>query len=237
MTITDETLCAFLDGELAPEEESHLRNQLAIDEILAERLETLAAVDRQMQVALSVIDNTPIPENIRRLTAELDMRNKVVKLSLWKRTHQNFQHYAVAAASLTAVVGFVLGHSLQNETTQAVQNWQSIAAILENQAGGISTKVSDTVAVTTNLTFFNQEGEYCRQFSVNTVDARKSQNIACRSEGEWRLQASIPEAESQGDYQAASGPGPIDQILDIMMKGQVLNADDEKNAINSAWSD
>lgn len=239
MTISDEKLGAFLDGELAPDEMAGLREHIASDEKLAARVEALAMVDRQVSSAIKQIDDTPIPKKIHDLANLLDQRKHVAVFPFWKRAHQQLQHYAIAAAALTAVVGFILGQSVNKDAPEAVTYWQAIAHALETRTGGKAQSLNHDATMIVNLTFFNQQGEYCRQFSVNTTDARKTQNIACRREGSWKLEASIPfEAPAdKGDYQLASGPGPIDKLIDTMMKGQVLNAEQEKAAIDAAWSD
>lgn len=238
MTISDEKLGAFLDGELAPEEMANLRERIAADEELAARVEALAMVDKQVSSAIKQIDTTPIPEKIRELANLLDQREHVAVFPFWKRAHQQIQHYAVAAATLTAVVGFIFGQGVGKVEPEAVTHWQAIAQALETQTGGKTQPLDEGTTMIANLTFFNQQGEYCRQFSVNTVDARKTQNIACRREGSWKLEASIPvEAPTdEGDYQLASGPGAIDKLIDTMMQGQVLSAEQEKLAIAAKWS-
>lgn len=239
MTISDEKLSAFLDGELPQHEMDTLREHIANDDNLAERLQTLAMLDTQVQATIKQIDEIPVPTTIQELAAKLDQRTtsgNVISLPLWKRAHQYLQHYAVAAATLAAVIGFILGSGV-TENPQAIADWRAISQALETTAGGVAEQVNDNITVTNNLTFFNQSGEYCRQFSLNSSDLGFSQNIACRQHGSWKLKASIPVNNEipQEDYQTASGPGPIDRILDGMMSGEVLSGEDEQAAINAHW--
>lgn len=239
MTITDEKLSAFLDGELPPGEMADLRERIASDETLAARVEELALVDNKLTSAMQHIDDQPLPEEIHRLARALEQRkNKVVSLPLWKRAHQQVQHYAVAAAAVTAVVGFVLGNQLGNETQTAMPHWQNISAILEHRSGGRTVPLDEHNSMTTHLTFLNKQGEYCRQFSVDRVNARNSQNIACRRSGSWELEASLPvEAPAnQQDYQLASGPGPIDEVIDNIASSAPLTAEEEQTVIENSWA-
>lgn len=237
MMISNEKLSAFLDGELPDHEMTLLRERIATDEELAERLEVLARVDKQVQNVIKHIDERPLPAAIQELAAKLDQRAEILPLPLWKRAHQNIQHYAVAAVTVAAAIGFILGVGLRDKPTEAFANWPAIATILETRVGGEPGKINAHTTVTNNLTFFNQAGEYCRQFSVRSINTDSSQNIACRQQGSWKLKASIPVNTDipQSDYQTASGPGPIDQVLDNMMSGEVLSSEDEQAALNAQW--
>lgn len=64
MKITDETLSAFLDSELSPSEMEAVRERLATDPSLTDRLAELADVDSELKSHYGDIDDRPFPESV-----------------------------------------------------------------------------------------------------------------------------------------------------------------------------
>ncbi|MCG8440516.1 MAG: zf-HC2 domain-containing protein, partial [Caulobacterales bacterium] len=67
MTITDEELSAYLDGEVPPERAAELRAALQSDAELASRFASLRAADKLVQEAYDAIFEEPVPPDVLEL--------------------------------------------------------------------------------------------------------------------------------------------------------------------------
>jgi hypothetical protein len=235
MNITDEILSAFLDNEFSEPEMNALRDQIALDPALADRLAELASVDAQLQRHYGSIDQQPMPDGVTRLLEQatsVDRPDKVVAFPWWRRLAAH-SGKAIAAA---VVAGFVMTQWLGSPAVDDPA-WSSIAQVLEQQPSGQVYDVSSDASLTPRLTFQNQAADWCRQFRLDT-ETRASEQIACRDGmGNWTTvaKAEVPLTPESSGYQSASGGQVMDAELDRRMAGQPLTRGEEADLINSGW--
>lgn len=243
MTIDDEKLSAFLDGELPEQEMAGIRAALAEDEALAQRLERLALPDDIIASTYRTIDERPLPEAVTAMLATAhnspradEQANNVVAFPLWKRINHGLQQHAALAACLALVAGFVLSqatHPALSPNTDAA--WQQVAAALDDGRSGVAQQLADGSSVTPQLSFVSQDGTYCRQYAQSGTETG-TENIACNSGGDWTLIATVHTGpQTGGTYQTASGGSVLDGVLDRMIAGAPLSADQETDAIDTEW--
>lgn len=250
MKITDETLSAFLDGELPEPEMETLRQRLAGDEELGNRLAELAAVDPMLASRYAHIDERPLPDSVRELLAEEKPAN-VISFPVWRRMQQGFQQHvqqhlqqhAGIAAATTLAIGLGLGQLFAGGGADTSDDWATIARGLESTPSGHSVELTNGKQLAPRLSFLNVQGQYCRQYQL--ADGEKgSENIACRdaegqsTAGSWQLAASVQldAIQRPGDYQTASGGAVLDNALDQMMAGDALDANAEEDLIVKGWN-
>lgn len=233
MTYSDEQLSAFLDAELAENEMEALRQALATDEALSDRLAELALVDTVVASAYATIDDRPVPEAVTTLLSPATSADNVVALPVWQRLRQRLQpQYAIAASvALLAVFGLarLMPGAGQGE-------WQTVAASLESSPSGISQPLGADIAIKPRLTYKNRDGEYCRQFQLTRSNSTE-ESIACRTDGEWQRITTLylPAVTDDSTYSTASGGSGLDAILDESIADGPFDADTESNLINNAW--
>lgn len=242
MNITDETLSAFLDNELSSPEMEAVRDQLKVDPTLTDRLAELASVDAQLQAHYGSIDDRPMPESVARMLKESPApktaaaENNVVSFPWW-RTLRSQAGKAVAAAVI-AGVALMQWFGMPSNGEPA---WQEVAQVLESQPSGqmhrLDSQSADGARLTPRLTFQNRDGDWCRQFRLNTETAA-SEQIACRGEaGKWE-QVAKAEAQPVADgatYQTASGGSALDPALDRMMDGAPVGPEEERELLEQQW--
>lgn len=242
MNITDEILSAFLDNELSEPEMNAVRDQIALDPALADRLAELASVDAELLRHYGAIDQQPLPEAIMSLLeppAPVARPDNVVAFPWWRRLKEH-SGKAVAAA---VVAGFAM---TQWPGSPAVDDpaWPSIAQVLEQQPSGQAYEIHFDATVMPRLTFRNQAGDWCRQFRVDSA-AGASEQIACRDgRGDWdsvvEVQVSSapdsPNSPNSPKYQTASGGSVLDDELDRMMAGQPVAPDGEAALLGRRWA-
>lgn len=238
MNITDETLSAFLDNELTEVEMQAVRDHLAADPALADRLAELATVDTELQAHYSSIDDRPMPPSITRMLEAggtgnaAPEKDKVVTFPWWRRMRSHIGK-AVAAA---VVAGVAMTHWL-TLPSHGEPTWSEVVKVLDNQPSGEVYSVSDQATLTPRLTFRNQAGDWCRQFRLQTQDSA-SERIACRSQaGAWEQVAQVDTglSSSPDTYQTASGGNVLDQTLDRIMAGAPIGPSAERALLQHEW--
>lgn len=263
-TFSDEILSAFLDAELPEQQMEQIRAALLDDDNLAERLANLAMVDEIVANEYDKINQQPLPAAINELLAaipedsasteslekakeftssaasqkQLDAESKVVSLSLWQRTKNAANnHYSIAASVAVAAGLFATLFFQQNTVTG--DTWQEVAQILDNQTSGIKQTLADGSALSTKLTFTNQQGDFCRQYDVDTAEAVE-RNIACRVNQEWELASTVYEAkkatQATQNYQTATTNSMLREQINSMADGDFLDKQQEQQMINNGWN-
>lgn len=238
MKITDETLSAFLDSELSPSEMEAVRERLATDPSLTDRLAELAAVDSELKSHYGEIDDRPLPESVTRMLAEDNQETRkptdsnVVTFPWWRRL-RGHSGKAIAAA---VVAGLAMAQWL---TMPSSDNpvWSEVAAILDSRPSGETYSVNADIELTPRLTFRNQSGEWCRQFRFES-HSNASEQIACRTHsGQWeqRVQVETGQPVSADGYQTASGGSVLDDQLDRMMATPPIGPEKEHELLELNW--
>lgn len=243
MTISDETLNAFIDGELSALEMSIVRDAITKDEAVAERTDELAALNSQLHASASSIDAIPLSASLEALRNKLaagadteqvsKQSDNVVTFPWWRKAQAVITMPTAIAASVAAIFGFFMNF---DNTAQpgALPDWTAINDALSQQRSGevITTKSGATFEA--RLTFLNHQGEYCRQFYVKPMNASALQSIACRVGGDWNLRAAMPTGD-QASYQTASSNRALDDVLDTMIKGDLVSPEQEQSVIENRW--
>jgi negative regulator of sigma E activity len=235
MMISDEKLSAFLDAELPEAEMEAIREQLIEDENLANRMADLAMVDELLAMSYSTIDTRPLPQSINKLLAEDKPKTaNIIAFPLLKKIQQRLQQHAAIAASVALVIGFGIA---QFRHTNTDNSWEAVAHILETAPSGVEQLSSSGAQIKPRLTFTNKAGEYCRQFVMIDKNTT-SENIACRTDNQWQLAASIyiEKVQQAGAYQTASGGSLSDATVEQMTSGDFFDTQAESAAIEQHWA-
>lgn len=239
MNINDETLSAFLDNELTNAEMQAVRDQLAEDPVLADRLADLASVDAELQAHYSSIDDRPLPASVTRMLetepagGSAPERENVVTFPWWRRL-RGHTGMAIAAA---VIAGVALSQwlTLPSDSGPA---WAEVVDILDTQPSGEVYQVTHEATLTPRLTFRSQGGEWCRQFRLET-EASATEQIACRSDaGTWErvARAEAGPSSAPDTYQTASGGSVLDQTLGRIMAGSPIGPDAERTLLQHQWN-
>ncbi|KXI28203.1 anti-sigma factor family protein [Paraglaciecola hydrolytica] len=234
MNISNEQLSAFLDAELPETEMQAIRERMAQDDELAMRLAELAQVDEWVAEHASQIDQQPVPAAITKL---LNVENNVVQLSAWRKVQNQLSQHAALAAGVALCFGLVIGQSSQTESVLPEQQLSaSLAEVLNTANSGDAITLTAGVKMTPRLSFVSQNGQYCRQYSVQS-QAGQNDSIACHGSTGWQLAASTySDGLSQsGEYKTASQNVLLDSVIDQLIAGPALNKQQETQAISQAW--
>lgn len=232
MSISDETLSAFLDGELSRQEKAEVEQALGADPALADRLAALASVDELVKARARAVDTAPLPDSVTRLL----QADNVVSMAWWRRVRQQIREHAALAAAIALLVGFSAGQLFPDATLDHDGSWQQAAVHLDRVASGESVDVGADTSLLSRFTFRDQQGRYCRQFLLESPD-QATENVACRGGEGWERIASVQSTGIAEDYQPASGARLLDSTLDELMQGRALGLEEEMALIRGQWTE
>jgi len=256
MTITDEKLSAYLDGELAPDEMDAIRNAIENDNGLRAQIEKLIKADQIITAAYHDIDNAPMPQSVMNLlapraaAAPADAGNVA---SFPRRSAAAQPRWAIPmAAAVALAIGVGVGlqfapraHRPSDDTillAEVIDQSSPIHQILEStrSAQTVYLEGADGASMTPVLTFKSASGDYCREFML-AEQGLTNRAVACRRRDGWAVQfaAANGGAADPDVYATASVHfGPVfDAAVDALIDDAPLSAADELALIQKKWRD
>lgn len=235
MIVTDEKLSAFIDNELPAEEMDAIRDQIATDETLVDRIAQLSIVDHAVRTTLHAIDDKPLPNSVNQLfEAEKASASNVVKFPAMRKVAQTLREHVAIAAVFVLAIGVTVGTYISSDSSQAL-DWSSVNQVLNTRLSDQSVSLDDGWTIHLKTSFINTDDNYCRLFSLQS-NSSAHMNIACQQQDTWQLHSRIPfEPTQSNDYQTASVDPKINQLIDATIKGSFLNQSQEQTAINRQW--
>lgn len=233
MSVTDEMLMAYVDGELSPEDRAMVDAAAAADEAVAARLARHRQLAGGLRGAFADIADEPVPE---RLTALLG-GGKVVSLDAARarRATPAWGQWGMIAAGLVA--GVMVGVSVPRGSAPMVgtdmRAHGQLASALDSQLASAPTKGA---LVKVGLSFRSQDHGYCRTFTVTKGEGPAG--LACRDSDGWAVRMAVPvTATPGGDYRTAGSETPpeILEAAQAMMVGEPLDQTGEAAAKARGW--
>jgi anti-sigma factor ChrR (cupin superfamily) len=251
MTISEETLMAYADGELDAAARARVEAAMQEDPEIRKRVARHRALRETLQGAFSAVLQEPVPERLLEAArGQGDApKSSVVNLSLAREAARRdsaatrrWQPAAMAASLLLGLgLGFLAWHGSGSTSIQSGADGGLIAGATLAEA--LSTQLSDDrsaerVAIT-GLSYRDKSGEYCRTFSLTGTDA--SSGLACREGSAWRIKAlaQAPRiAADSGNYRtAASEDSPVIRAaVEGSIDGEPLDHAGEIAARQAGWA-
>jgi len=251
----EETLSAYLDGALPPDERARVAAELDTDPALRRRLEAFRAADAAVRRAYAPVLDEPLPDRVlellRRDGADGAGNGGVVELRSRPRPPRFFMPASIAAG-VAFVAGFLAAYAVLTEPDApasedsmwaggvVVEAGTDLHGVLESGLSAETANLAGGRTATARLTFLNAAGEYCRQIDV-AGERGTARAIACRRDGRWRVAlASFAAAPSTGRddvFRPASSAtsAVLDDAIDAMIEGDPLGRSEEREAILRAW--
>ncbi|WP_223669832.1 anti-sigma factor family protein [Kangiella shandongensis] len=238
MTISDEKLCAFIDNELSHDEMNAIRDRIAEDESLTDRIAELNMLDHSVRSTIHAIDEKPVPAATERLLQQSETQapsDNVVSFPLWRRVKQTVREHAAIAAVLVLALGLTVGTYFTADKQNNELAWSEVAQLLDTAPSGQSAALNSSWEIFPKASFKNKSDHYCRIFALSS-GTTSHMNIACQQNGSWQLHSRMPLALSDpAQYQTASVDPALDKLVDSMIQGQFLNQEQESQAIEAQW--
>lgn len=245
MPITDDTLMAFVDGELDQATRAQVQRAIDADATLAERVRRQTQLRRRLQGAFAPMLAEPMPERLLRAAqqAAAPVPPKVTSLAEAREAKasrlawaSDWKAWGGMAASV--LVGVLIGQQMSGhraESAFAMQSGQLVAGGVVGQA--LSTQLASAPAAATGvqvqLSFVDKSGAYCRTFTTAGLAG-----LACHSGQAWAVQslAQVEPGAGAGMRQAATAlPPTILGEVDSRIQGSALDAEGERAALQRGW--
>lgn len=239
MTITDETLSAFLDGELSGEEHAQVEAAIAADPALEARVSALAAATRRFAAAIREADKDPMPAGVADL-----LRPKVDNVVAFRPKKREQPKWAAPAAIAASLLALVVAAGLFGDgpgggarvmiAAGPIDKASPLHRALDRTASAASEQIGRS-SIRPVATFRVAGGALCREF-VASQEKGAVRAVACRDDRQWTVKIAATEAASAGGYQPASGPAAaISAYVDSAIEGDALGPDEERALIDAKW--
>jgi len=231
MSVSEEKLIAFVDGELSGAELADVERAIASDAEVRARVEAHQRLRAKLSMAFDGALSEPVPERLRAATAA-PKAAEVVSLAdrREQRAKWSFREFGAMAASLAGGLIIGLGVMSNGNASMIAQTGDGLVA-RGALAQALDTQLAsdDAGAVRIGLSFRDQQGSYCRTF-----DAQGTAGLACNDGDSWNV-AMTAASGPTGEVRQASAPAAILAAVDEMIEGDVLDAEAEASARDAGW--
>jgi len=229
VSIDDQTLMAFADGELQGEARDAVAAAVAADPVLARRLERFGAVRALLADPLKAAAPPPRDDLLEAARASVAREAATRRMT--------FQALAAGVAVVVVALGVTLlgrGDGLGHLQPEAPLGG-ALRMALDDTASGASSGTVMT-KVQPLYTVVAADGRRCRAFRAVRGSAAY-EGAACRSDGAWRLVVLAPIAKPAGGFTQASGDEPpaVTAAIDALRPGDPLEPAAERALIAAGW--
>jgi len=244
MTISDETLMAYLDGELSAEERTRIAAIIERDGVLKARLARQERVLAALKSAFDPALGQQVPERLvsAALTAPVSWRFRLRQTAsqLFGGGEANFvPRSAVFAATLLAGVALGLAFQLMQGGSSLVapegERLMAQGPLADVLSQGLASE-NQGEGARVGVTFRSKTGALCRTFETGSQTENLA-GVACRTSGGWTVTTLTQVPPRRNPYElAGSGmPAAIRGVVDEMIDGEPLDAAQERRARDEGW--
>ncbi len=229
MSVDDERLMAFADGELTGAERAEVEAALAQDASLREKLAAHQRLRTQLSAAFDGVLDEPAPA---RLVAAAQPRGaEVVNLAERRAARWSAREWGAMAASL--VFGLFVGVGVMGNDAPMIDAGENGLVARGALATALNTQLASDQAgaVRIGLSFRAQDGRYCRTFDL-TEGA--TAGLACRDADGWNVTMTAAGAGG-GEVRMAGAAPEILAAVEALIDGEPLDESGETAARNEDW--
>jgi anti-sigma factor RsiW len=264
MSIPEETLMAYADGELGPAQRAEVEAAVAADPQLAERVEQHRALRKKLNAAFDPVLFETVPDamiakihgapaapgatitDLRRVRAARAAEAKEAAAAVARRgdtpsPRWTWFEWTAVAASLA--IGAVVAHlALNSSDASRIGTVGGHLVAQADLADALSAQLAidqpPEAPVQIGVSFKSKSGDTCRTFTL------KEQNVlgglACRQGNDWRVEIladAAPGTNAPGGYKPAGGsmPAAVLAAVEEQIEGEALDASGEAAARARDW--
>lgn len=247
MTISEEMLIAYADGELSGEEVRAVEAELKVNPKLQAFVDRQQALRHSLQSSFASELDAPIPERFLKALQESPVsRRWRARQVLSRMTHaaadRNFLAWSALPAAGALACGILIGVFAIPTRILDVGGHDGMVTAQGALASVLDSKLASTQgandAIRVGVSFRAKDGRYCRTFE-NAGTASSLSGVACRDATGWSvvaLAATGPSEQTGAYHMAASAmPDSIRSTVAGLMAGAPLDAVQERRARDSDW--
>lgn len=230
MTIDDDLLMAFVDGELDEVSRARVERAAAEDPAVRAQLEQQQRLRARLAAHYGPAAEEEVPERFRAM-----LETNVVPLAAATSRPARPLWQSLTALAATLVLGLAVGRTLLAPEAGpfAVESGAMVAR--GELADALETQLASAqpgAATRIGVTFAHNDGRPCRTF-----DSQAAAGIACRTDAGWQvLMTAAGSGAQRSDYrQAGSENLTVQQAAQEMMAGEPYDDAAERRARDSGW--
>lgn len=247
-SFSDETLMAFADGELSPDEAAAVEQAMETDEALALKVAGFLESRLQSQKALKALLDEPVPDALSKSVQEMVDRqdaeagdNVVAFPAKPQGTATGTPRWALPLAASVALVagalgGFIAGQSggdAPGDLKMADLSQPAITQALTTVASGKETSLGRNERFRAIATYKDESGALCREFEVDHADKSTVVAVACRIQKTWQVQFTVVAAQNSKGYAPASSHEALNAYLSAVGAGEPMSEETEQSALEA----
>jgi negative regulator of sigma E activity len=247
MTFDDETLGAYVDGELDQTTVAEIEAAATTDAVLAARIDKARRLKALLGGAFASVAAEPTSERFMRVVAgapsptsaeiirfqgKPQTKAKATKpmpaKPVARQAASGAGLWTMAACLAAGVILGVIAPWKPPTTETTLSPNRAVTVALNRQASGPSAG-----PVRIGLSFKAKDGAYCRTFQAGATAG-----LACREGQAWAVRAAAPAAVATDTaYRTASSETPqaVLDAVDVMIQGAPLDAQAEAKARKAGW--
>ncbi|WP_284126062.1 zf-HC2 domain-containing protein [Parerythrobacter aestuarii] len=237
MTVTDEMIAAYADGELSGEDKARVEAAIAADPALADLVAKHRALKDTLGAHFAPVLDQPVPESLATMLQPKEKETSggdadVVSFAA-ERQKRGLAPMArrwapIAGPALAASLVLALWQPWQGNGAREGYAGTQLAAALDTQLVAEQSVDAETRIL---LSFENADGQYCRAF--RGADAG---GIACRDDTGWKIERELGLDGAQStDYRQAGSETELMIAVQEMAAGGALDAAAEVEAKEKGW--
>lgn len=242
MSLPKETLMAYVDGELTPEDARRVEAEIAVRPDLKDFVDQQLALRHAFARSFDTILDAPLPEHLLAAAAQppsLVWRAMQALKALATRRALIWSAVPAAALACGVAVGVLITAQGSADIVFAHGGLVARGALSNALSNALSGQPVRTAEAQTGLSFRDKAGRYCRTFA--TGGGASLAGVACHEDGAWHIAALAEPAkeENAGTAYALSGstmPDAIRSAVRGMIAGVPLDAAAEKKARAHGWN-
>jgi hypothetical protein len=241
--ISDETLMAYGDGELNPEQAEAVRTALERQPALRTRLERLQSIDEQLRAAFA--PEVDLPDRFADLLRGAPTAS-VVRFADRRKFWAGW--LPAGAAMAASVAGLIAGSVLTSGTAvwlrrvdDGIGLTSAVETVVTHTPSG-KVALADGFNVAPILSFVSADGRMCREVHLNDTKMA-ARIVACKDAGadEWCIEAfaRMPLPGPPTSYHAAgAAKDPVIDAAYVRLGAKsTLDPEAESAAIARGWSE
>jgi anti-sigma factor RsiW len=246
MTPSDETLMAYVDGELDEKARVAVEAAMLANPDIAARVARHQALRKRVHLAFERVVDEPIPDRLVAAVRTARRQSNVVPLRRKQSRRWSWPEWTAMVASLGAGAVLSLLFVRYSDVQPVIsRNGQlfaggALAQALSAQLASTQPapgKARSTVQI--GVSFRDRSGDYCRTFALS--DASAIAGLACHNGDGWHLEvlaraANGADAAAQYRPAAASMPKAVLESVEDRIAGEPLDAQAEAAARDNGWT-
>jgi hypothetical protein len=244
VNLSEETLMAYVDGELDESARKQVEVAIAEDPEVARRVAKQHALRGRLRSSFATVLDEPVPQHLVslvRAAAAVPGQPQVLQFRRKPAAQSSWLQWGSLAASfvLGALVWQFTGRQyLSGPITENHGQLVAAGALAQALSGQLAAQQDASAATQIGFSFRSKRGDYCRTFLLR--DATGAAGLACRQNNQWAVQilahADAP-MQPPGQYRqaASSVPPAVLRAVDDSIAGEPLDAAAETQARAAGW--